>query len=82
MAMRNKSGLKPKIGQVVKTDGTLTGNDGETAEVLNNFFHSVFTSECGATEIFPSNDDQLSDICRDQSIMLYKLPIILSSNSF
>ena len=63
MAMRDKSGLKPKIGQVVKTDGTLTGNDGETAEVLNNFFHSVFTNECGATEILPSNADQLSDIC-------------------
>ena len=36
--MRDKCGIKPKIGQVVKTDGTLTVNDGETAEVLNIFF--------------------------------------------
>jgi len=48
--MRDKCGIKPKIGQVIKTDGTLTMNDGETAEVLNNFFQSVFTSEYGAAE--------------------------------
>jgi len=37
-------------------------NDGETAEVLNNFFQSVFTSKCGATEVPPLNTEQLSDI--------------------
>jgi len=37
--MRDKCGTKPKIGQVIKTDGTLTVNDGETTEVLNNFFN-------------------------------------------
>ena len=51
-----------KIGQVVKTDGTLTVNDGETAEILNNFFQSVFTSEYVASEIPPLNTEQLSDI--------------------
>ena len=59
---RDKCGIKPKIGQVVKTNGTLTVNDGETAEVLNNFFQSVFTSEYGATEIPPLNAEQLCDI--------------------
>ena len=58
---RDKCGIKPKIGQVVKTNGTLTVNDGETAEVLNNFFQSVFTSEYGAAEIPPLNAEQLCD---------------------
>ena len=34
--MRDKSGLKSRIGQVVKTDSTLAGNDRQTAKVLNN----------------------------------------------
>jgi len=37
--MRDKCVIKPKIGQVVKNDGTLTVSDGETAEVFNNFFN-------------------------------------------
>ena len=60
--MRDKCGIKPKIGQVVKTDGTLTANDRETAEVLNNFFQSAFTSEHGAAKIPPLNAEQLCDI--------------------
>ena len=36
--MRNKVGLKPRIGQLVKSDGSLTDSDGETAEVLNISF--------------------------------------------
>ena len=35
--MRDKSGLKSRIGQVVKTDSTFAGNDRQTAKVLNNF---------------------------------------------
>ena len=42
--MRDKCGIKPKIGQVVKTVDTLTVNNGDAAEVLNNFFQSVFTN--------------------------------------
>jgi len=59
---RDKCGIKPKIGQVIKTDGTLTVSDGETAEVLNNFFQSVFSSEYGAAEVPPLNTEQLLHI--------------------
>ena len=47
--MRNKSGLKPRIGHLIKTDGSFTESDGESAEVFNNFFQSVFTSESFCT---------------------------------
>ena len=50
--MRNKLGFKPRIGHIVKTDGSLTESDGKTAEVFNDFFQSVFTSETSTTEIF------------------------------
>ena len=63
--MRNKSGLKPRIAQLVKSNGSFTGSDGETAdtEVLNKFFQSVFISErCCTTEIFSNSNSQLSDI--------------------
>ena len=30
--------MKPKIGQLIKTDGSFTESDGETAVVFNNFF--------------------------------------------
>ena len=61
--MRNKSGLKPRIAQIVKPDGLFMGSDGETAEVLNKFFQSVFISErCCTTEIFSNSNSQLSDI--------------------
>ena len=66
--MRNKLGLKPRIGQLVKSDGSLTDSDGETAEVLNNFFQSVFTNEYSCTtEIFSNSISQLSDITFTES---------------
>ena len=37
----DRSDLKPRIGQLVKSDDSLTENDGETAEVHNNFSVSV-----------------------------------------
>ena len=37
--MRDKCGITPKIGQVVKTDGTFTVSDRETAEVLKTSFN-------------------------------------------
>ena len=63
--VRDKSGVKPKIGQVLKSDNTLNRSDEETAETLNIFFQSVFTSECYTTENLTAgvNDNQLSDIC-------------------
>ena len=72
--MRNKLGLKPRIGQLVKSDGSLTDSDGETAEVLNNFFQSVFTSECCCTTKFFSNSiSQLSDITFTKSEIFVSL---------
>ena len=72
--MRNKLGLKPRIGQLVKSDGSLTDSDGETAEVLNNFFQSVFTNECSCTtEIFSNSISQLSDITFTESEVFVSL---------
>ena len=49
--------------QLVKNDGSLTESDGETAEVLNNFFQLVFTSECcHAINTLPNSVSQLSHI--------------------
>ena len=41
------SKLKPKenVSSLIKDDGSLTQDDSEKAEVLNNFFSSVFTEE-------------------------------------
>ena len=62
--MRDKSRLKPRIGQLVRPDGTFTTSDDEKAEVLNDFFQSVFTSdhECCTTEISSSNISRPFDI--------------------
>ena len=43
--VRDKSKSKLKINQLIKSDGTLTRSDGEAAEVHNDIFQSVFTSD-------------------------------------
>jgi len=50
--MKDRSGLKHKICQLIRTDGTLTKSDGEAAEALNNFFHSESVT-CTVLLIFP-----------------------------
>ena len=60
--MRDKSKSKQKISQLIKSDGTLTRSDGEVAEVLNNFFQSVFTSESDTIEISHDNVNYLSEV--------------------
>lgn len=47
--------IKPKesVSNLVKDDGSITSSDKEKAEVLNNFFSSVFTQE--------ENDEKLPD---------------------
>ena len=72
--MRNKSGSRPKIGYLIKTDGSFTESDGESAEVFNNFFQSVFTSEsCCTTETFSNSASQLSDIIFTESDVFISL---------
>jgi len=36
---------RPKLGDLVDEDGKLTSDDNKKAELLNNFFTSVFTQE-------------------------------------
>jgi len=40
--VRSKSKVRSKIGQLEKSDGTLTANDKDTVEVLNSFFLNLF----------------------------------------
>jgi len=65
--MRDKSKSKQKICQLIKPDGTPTTSDGEAAEVLNNFFQSVFISESDAIEISHDSINQLSDVSITES---------------
>ena len=43
--MRSKTKVKTGISDLDKEDGTRTKNDEEKANVLNDFFASVFTRE-------------------------------------
>ena len=43
--MRSKQITKPTVRQLEKNDGTLTADDSETANNLQDFFTSVFTGE-------------------------------------
>ena len=43
--VRDKQKVKVGISQLEKEDGTRTDSDEETAEILSDFFQSVFTSE-------------------------------------
>ena len=48
---RDKCEIKPKLVKLLKLMVPLLAvNDGETSEVLNNFFQSMFTSEYGAAK--------------------------------
>ena len=43
--VQSKTKIKQSIGSIERTDGTITSDDSEIAEILNNFFSSVFTDE-------------------------------------
>jgi len=43
--VHNQTKLKQSIGGIERPDGTLTSDESEMAEILNNFFSSVFTNE-------------------------------------
>ena len=42
----SKTTKKEGVSELIKSDGTLTKNDTEKCETINNFFSSVFTVEC------------------------------------
>ena len=76
--VRDKSKVKSKIGQLERSDGTLTTGDEETVEVLNNFFKSVFTNE--DPSVIPSFTTRvsttLSDICITEAEVYDKLVLL------
>ena len=47
--IRDKNKVKTSIGQLEKSDGSLTDGDNEVVETLNHFFQSVFTKEDPST---------------------------------
>ena len=50
------------ISQLAKEDGTRTESDEETAEILSNFFQSVFTSEpAGEVPTLPTVTEETID---------------------
>ena len=67
--VRSKSKVRSRIGQLEKSDGTLTTNDKETAGVLSSFFKSVFTVEdTSAVPNFPTKvNTTLNDISFTES---------------
>jgi len=73
--LRRKQKFKPDISQLEKPDGSMSSSDTETAEVLNNFFKSTFTTEDPnnipiiATRVF----DSLSNISLSEDIVFRKL---------
>jgi len=43
--VHSQTKLKQSIGGIEKPDGTLTSDESEMAEILNNFFSSIFINE-------------------------------------
>ena len=41
--IKSKQKIRPSIGPLEKSDGSLTADDQEVAEILNQFFESTFT---------------------------------------
>ena len=59
--IRNQQRLKPGIGPLEKETGELAENDEETAELLNEFFQSVFIDE--SSEKLPDFADRVEPDC-------------------
>ena len=71
------------ISNLVKADGTLTENDKEKAEVLNEFFGSVFTSEdvSNVPVFIHSNENILSEFSVREEEMRTRLRALKVSTS-
>ena len=63
--VKNRSTVKTSISQLEKPDGSLTNDDNEVVEELNNFFQSVFTQEDpSSVPEFPTKvNSSLKEIC-------------------
>ena len=60
--INNKLKTSENVSSLIKSDGTLTTNDLEKAEVLNDFFSSVFTTEdVSNIPVFNSKSDVFID---------------------
>ena len=61
--VNSKTKTRSGVADLKKTDGTRTESDGEKAEVLNDFFQSVFTSEDDDLPVPPTYnyEDELSN---------------------
>ena len=70
--IKSKQKIRPSIGPLQKSDGSLTADDQEVAETLNLFFESTFTGEDLSSMPVPSSESENS-ICDIESIVLQKL---------
>ena len=73
--IKSKQKIRPSIGPLIKSDGSLTADDQEVTETLNQFFESTFTKENLSSMPVPSfvSEDSICDIDITESIVLQKL---------
>ena len=83
--IRSRLKVKTMVGPLKNASGQLTESDGETAEVLNSFFKSVFVEE-GTTNLPPFTTSKqdfttLSDICITEEEVLHELNMLKDSKA-
>jgi len=75
--MNNTRTVKDDVPQLRNKDGSLTADDREAAEVLCDYFSTVFTKEIDKKTqqsfIFNSDDHDPTYICFDKETVLQKL---------
>ena len=73
--IKSKQKICPSIGPLEKSDGSLTVDDEETAEALNQFFESTFTREDSSNIPVSTSvsEDSICDIDITESLVLQKL---------
>ena len=73
--IKSKQKIRPSIGPLIKSDGSLTADDQEVTETLNQFFESTFTKENLSSMPVPSfvSEDSICDIDITESTVLQKL---------
>ena len=77
--VRSKSKSNVTVGSLVSEHGQITSDPEEKAEILNDFFCSVFTKEINSDMPVPdtcfagNNDDRLEDIAITPELILKKL---------
>ena len=78
--VRQKSKVKTSVGPLEKPDGSLTDDDSEVVDMLNNFFRSVFTQEDphAVPDFAPKVNCYLVKICITMEEVHDKLPVKVS----